>query len=278
MSAAPREFAGLDLSHPRLMGIVNVTPDSFSDGGRHAGAAAAIDHGLALAAAGAAVLDVGGESTRPGAEPVPVEEEVRRVVPVVQALARAGHCVSVDTRRAAVMRAAIDAGARIVNDVTALTGDRDSLDVVAAARVAVVLMHMQGEPRTMQAAPRYDDVVAEVGAYLAARVDACRARGMRDADLCVDPGIGFGKTLEHNIALLRGLPRLRMPGVALLVGVSRKGFIGTLSGIAEPAARVAGSLAAGLAAIDGGADILRVHDVAETRQALDVWRGIGRPV
>lgn len=271
-----RRFAGIALDRPILMGIVNVTPDSFSDGGRHGASAVAVAHAEALAAAGAAILDIGGESTRPGAQPVPVDEECRRVVPVIRALAAAGHLVSVDTRHAPVMREALAAGARIVNDVTALTGDRDSLDVVARGRVAVVLMHMQGEPATMQAAPRYDDVVGEVGAYLAQRVAACRERGLRDEELCVDPGIGFGKTLAHNLALLRALPRLRVAGAAMLVGVSRKGFIGALSAAATPADRLPGSLAAGLAAVEGGADILRVHDVAETRQALDVWRGIRR--
>lgn len=273
-----RRFAGLDLDRPRLMGIVNVTPDSFSDGGRHAEAEAAIAHGRALAAQGASILDVGGESTRPAAAPVPIDEECRRVIPVIRALARDGHLVSVDTRHAAVMREAIAAGARIVNDVTALAGDPESLDVVATSGASVVLMHMQGEPATMQRGPSYVDVVAEVSAFLAARVAACRERGLDDARICVDPGIGFGKTLEHNLALLKALPRLRIGDTALLVGVSRKSFIGRLAGVDRPDERLGGSIAAGLAAIRDGADLLRVHDVGQTRQALDVWRGIGRPV
>jgi dihydropteroate synthase len=274
--AARRVFAGLALDRPRLMGVVNVTPDSFADGGRFLDRAAAIAHGRALAAEGADIVDVGGESTRPGAAPAPVEDELRRVLPVVEALARDGLLVSVDTRRAAVMRAALAAGARIVNDVAALA-DAGALELVARAGAAVVLMHMRGEPATMQADPRYADVVGEVAAFLAARVAACRAAGIGDERLCVDPGIGFGKTVEHNLALLRGLAALRPPGVALLVGASRKGFVARLSAGEPPAARLPGSLAAALAAASRGADILRVHDVAATRQALAVWRAIEPP-
>lgn len=272
--ARPR-FAGLDLGSPRLMGIVNVTPDSFSDGGAHFAADAAIAHGLALRDGGADILDVGGESTRPGAEPVPREEEVRRVVPVVRALADAGGAlVSVDTRNAAVMRAAIDAGAHIVNDVSALEGDPDSLATVAESVASVVLMHMKGEPRTMQAAPRFVHAPSEVYDYLARRIDACTAAGIDVARIAVDPGIGFGKTIAHNLALLEALPMLHGLGCAVLLGVSRKGFLGRLGGGAAAADRASASIAAGLYGLSRGADILRVHDVAETAKAVAVWSGL----
>ena len=270
----PAPFGFVPGRRPLLMGVVNVTPDSFSDGGLFASTEAAIAQGRRLAEEGADILDIGGESTRPGSEPVPEDEELRRVLPVVEALAADGHLVSIDTRRAAVMRAALAAGARIANDVTALAGDPDSLRVVAGAGAAVVLMHMQGEPRTMQRDPRYGDVVAEVAAFLAARVEACVAAGIPRARICVDPGIGFGKTVEHNLALLRGLPALRAEGCALLVGASRKGFIGKLSRGEDASRRLPGSLAVALHAAAAGADILRVHDVAETRQALGIWRAL----
>ena len=271
--AATRRFAGLTLDRVRVMGVVNVTPDSFADGGTFLDPAAAIAHGRALAAAGADIVDVGGESTRPGAVPVSPAEEIARIAPVIEALARDGLLVSVDTRRAAVMRAALAAGARIVNDVAALA-DAGAIALVAGAGASVVLMHMQGEPATMQRAPRYDDVVAEVAAFLAARVAACREVGLDESRICVDPGIGFGKTVAHNLSLLRSLDRLRPPGIALLVGASRKSFIARLSAGEPPAERLPGSLAAALAAAARGADILRVHDVAATRQALAVWRAI----
>jgi len=271
--AATRRFAGLTLDRVRVMGVVNVTPDSFADGGAFLDPAAAIEHGRALADAGADIVDVGGESTRPGAAPVTPAEEIARIAPVIEALARDGLLVSVDTRRAAVMRAALAAGARIVNDVAALA-DAGAIDLVARAGASVVLMHMQGEPATMQRAPRYDDVVAEVAAFLAARVAACRDAGLDESRICVDPGIGFGKTVAHNLALLRSLDRLRPPRIALLVGVSRKSFIARLSAGEPPGERLPGSLAAALAAAARGADILRVHEVAATRQALAVWRAI----
>jgi dihydropteroate synthase len=256
------------------MGVVNATPDSFSDGGRYATATIAIEHGRRLAAEGAQIIDVGGESTRPGATPIDVDEECARVLPVVEALADDGHLVSIDTRRARVMDAALARGARIVNDVTALSGDPDSLRVVARWNAPAILMHMQGDPSTMQAAPCYDDVVAEVRAFLEARVVACVAAGMDPARLCVDPGIGFGKTVGHNVALLRTLAALRVPGCGLLVGASRKSFIGHLSRGEDTSRRLPGSLAAALHAAEAGADILRVHDVAETRQALEIWRAL----
>jgi dihydropteroate synthase len=270
-------FAGLALDRPRIMGIVNATPDSFSDGGDHAESQAAIEHGLALRAAGAEILDVGGESTRPGAAPVALEEELRRTIPVVRALSAAGAIVSIDTRHAMVMRQAIAAGAAIVNDITALDGDVDSLAVVASSRASVVLMHMQGEPGTMQANPVYADAPMEVRDYLAGRISACREAGIAPERIAVDPGIGFGKKSAHNAALLQNLGMLQELGVAVLLGVSRKSFIGRLSRGEGPKQRLPGSLAAGLAGLDRGVQILRVHDAAETRQAVDIWRALAIP-
>jgi dihydropteroate synthase len=273
---APVCFAGIALDEPAVMGILNVTPDSFSDGGDLPDAGFAIERGLAMRAAGAAILDVGGESTRPGSDPVPVAEELRRVVPVVRGLADAGATVSIDTRHATVMHAAIDAGARIVNDVTALSGDPGSLGVVAASDVSVVLMHMQGEPKTMQREPRYGDVVREVRDHLADRIGACEAAGIARARIAIDPGIGFGKTLAHNLRLLRGLEALLALGCPILIGVSRKSFIANAAGEAPPKQRLGGSLAAALAAVEHGARIVRAHDVAETVQALKVWMAVAR--
>jgi dihydropteroate synthase len=274
-SVQPRRFAGLPLDQPRLMGIVNVTPDSFSDGGETADTEAAVARGLAMAAAGADIVDVGGESSRPGALPVAPEVEQARVIPVVARLAASGVRVSVDTRRATVMAAALAAGASIVNDITALTGDPEALPLVARSGASVVLMHMQGEPRTMQQDPRYGDVVGEVRDWLADRVAACRAAGIGAGRIAIDPGIGFGKTVDHNIAILAGLSRLVDVGDAILIGVSRKSFIARLGVDAPPDGRLPGSIAAGLAAIAEGADVLRVHDVAPTRQAVAVFRAIG---
>lgn len=269
-----RRFERFALDAPLVMGIVNATPDSFSDGGDFFDTNAAIAHGLALQAEGADILDIGGESTRPGAAMVPPDEEQRRVVPVIAALAKAGAVVSIDTRNAATMAAALDAGAAIVNDVTALSGDSASLELVARRRVGVVLMHMQGEPQTMQANPTYGDAPAEIAAYLAKRLAACREAGIAPELLCVDPGIGFGKTVAHNAEILANVPTLRALGVAVLIGASRKAFIGALSKAERPKERLPGSLAAALAAVAGGADILRVHDVAATRQALSVWQAV----
>jgi dihydropteroate synthase len=259
---------------PILMGILNVTPDSFSDGGRFLDVDAAVAHAQRMIADGAGIVDVGGESTRPGAEPVSVAEELERVVPVIAALRECGVPVSVDTRHAAVMRAALEAGASMVNDISALTADPDSLAVAAGSGAPVVLMHAQGDPRTMQDAPRYLDVVAEVYAYLEHRIQVCVRAGIAFERLIVDPGIGFGKTLEHNLTLLRNLETFHRLGCPILVGVSRKSFLGRLSGGAPADGRLPGSLAAALAAIRQGVHILRVHDVAETRQALAVWRSI----
>ncbi|MBM3565909.1 MAG: dihydropteroate synthase, partial [Alphaproteobacteria bacterium] len=222
-------FAGLSLVRPLVMGVVNVTPDSFSDGGETARIELAIARGREHMAAGAEIIDIGGESTRPGAASASPEEEYSRVLPVVRALAAAGAVVSIDTRHARIMMAVLDAGARIVNDITALTGDGDSLAVVAGRGASVVLMHMQGEPGTMQDAPHYGDVVAEVLDYLAGRVEACVHAGIPREKIAVDPGIGFGKTVDHNVALLSNLGRFAGLGCAVALGVSRKSFIGRLS-------------------------------------------------
>jgi len=253
------------------MGVVNVTPDSFSDGGLYLDPEAAIAHGLELAEAGAEILDVGGESTRPGADPVGEEEELRRVVPVIRGLR--GSRISVDTSKAAVAAAALDAGAEIVNDVTALRGDPDMAPLCAERGATVVLMHMLGEPRTMQEDPRYEDVVAEVKAFLAERLQAAVAAGIDEERVWLDPGIGFGKTGAHNMELLRRLGDLRELGRPLVVGTSRKSFIGKVDG--SPAdQRLGGTIASSVLAAAEGADVLRVHDVAEVRQALTVATAI----
>ncbi len=267
-------FAGIATATPGLpliMGILNVTPDSFSDGGRHLDARAAIAAGHAMLEAGADILDVGGESTRPGAPPVDSEAETARILPVLRELAKAAP-VSVDTRHASTMRAALDAGAEIVNDVTALRHDPDALPLVAAAGCHVVLMHMPGtDPRAMQELAQYEDVALEVARHLAGRLAACETAGIPRGRIALDPGIGFGKTLAHNLELLDRLPLLLGLGCPMLVGASRKRFVGTLAGVEAPAARTAGSVGAALAATSRGAAILRVHDVVETVQALRVW-------
>ena len=277
--AAPRPaWAGIALDRPRIMAIVNLTPDSFSDGGDLADPAAAIAAGRAMLAAGADIVDIGGESTRPGAAPVSPEEERRRVEPVIRALAQAGAAVSVDTRHAAVMAAALAAGARIVNDVTALTGDPAAPATAARSGAALVLMHMQGEPRTMQREPTYVSAPLEVADYLAGRIAACAAAGIPRERILVDPGIGFGKTLAHNLDILDRLALLHGLGCGVLLGVSRKSSIGRLTGVAEPKERLPGSLAGALYGLAQGVQVVRVHDVAQTRQALAVWQAIaGRP-
>jgi dihydropteroate synthase len=253
-----------------IMAILNVTPDSFYDGGRRLDPGKAIADGIEMAAAGADVIDIGGESTRPGARPVPADEELERVLPVIRALRGAVSIpISIDTTKASVARAALAQGADIVNDISALRFDPDMAGLVAAAKAPVILMHMQGTPRTMQAAPRYDDVVREVGNFLAARIQYAVERGVERDKIVVDPGFGFGKTLEHNLALLRGLPALAALGQPLLAGVSRKTFIGKILGL-EPGERLEGSLAAAVAAVLGGANIIRAHDVKETRRAVRI--------
>ena len=264
----------IDLGRPVVMGVLNVTPDSFSDGGRYCDLAAAMARGEAIAAEGAAILDVGGESTRPGAAPVDAEEEIRRVIPVIERLAATLPIpISIDTRKPAVMRRAITAGASIVNDVGALAAP-GAIEAVGEGGAAACLMHMQGEPGTMQDAPRYHDVVAEVRAFLAARAAACVAAGIPRDRLLVDPGFGFGKSLEHNLALLAGLPLLAADGLPVLAGLSRKRMIGAMTGRGE-GDRLAGSIAAAIVAAGRGARIIRAHDVRETVDALAVVAAAG---
>lgn len=259
----------LSLERPLIMAVVNITPDSFSDGGRYLPLAAAQRHAERLVEEGADILDLGGESSRPGALPVGESEEIDRVLPVLEALQPLGKPISVDTRKAGVMAAAIRAGAAMINDITALT-DPAALAVVADSDAAVCLMHMQGEPQHMQNNPHYDDVVAEVQSYLAARARACRQAGISSQRLVIDPGFGFGKTLPHNLTLLRDLSRFSELGV-VLAGLSRKSMLGAITGRAV-ADRLPASLAAALYAAQQGAKILRVHDVAATRDALLVWQ------
>ncbi len=264
----------LDLTHPRIMGVLNVTPDSFSDGGRLLDARgrpaleAIVAEAGAMLEAGAALLDVGGESTRPGARPVSVAEELDRVIPVVAALQDLATIVSVDTRHAEVARAALDAGAHMINDVSA-GADPAMLELLGGSDAAFALMHMQGQPRTMQEAPRYDNVVDEVRAFLDHRVAACEAAAIGRDRLLLDPGFGFGKTMAHNLRLLAALEAVRVADLPMLVGLSRKSMLGTITGRAVEE-RVAASIAAALLAVERGADIVRVHDVAGTADALKV--------
>jgi dihydropteroate synthase len=260
-----------------VMGIVNVTPDSFTDGGMYLTTDDAVRHGARLVDEGADVLDVGGESTRPGAEPVDVDEELRRVIPVIEGLTEIQQTtpISIDTRKPEVARAALEAGARIVNDVTA-GRDGAMLEAVADTGAGIVLMHMLGEPQTMQDDPRYEDVVAEVHEFLRERIEAAVFAGIAEERVCVDPGIGFGKNVEHNLALLRSVSALRLLGAAVMVGASRKRFIGVLTGAEDPADRLEGSLAAAVLAASLGADVVRVHDVAPTVRALRVADAIVR--
>lgn len=264
----------LKLDRTRVMGIVNVTPDSFSDGGAHDSTEAAIAHALKLVEEGADILDIGGESTRPGAHEVPVEEELQRVIPVISALhTRVQVPISIDTSKPEVMRAAVNAGAGMINDVLALRRE-GALDAAAESGVPVVLMHMLGEPRSMQADPRYDDVVGEVHRFLAERIFACEMAGIDKKRLTVDPGFGFGKTVAHNLELLARLQRFTELGVPVLAGLSRKKTIGELTGREVPAERVHGSVAAHVIAAQNGARIVRVHDVAATVDALKVWEAL----
>lgn len=260
----------LDLTRPRVMGILNVTPDSFSDGGRFDSLSAALAHADTLIAEGADLLDIGGESTRPNAAFVSPQQEMDRVLPVLERLQGCGVPLSLDTRRAEVMRAGLAVGVDLINDIAALEDD-GALDAVAGGQAGICLMHMQGSPGTMQRDPRYDDVVAEVGAYLRQRVDACLAAGIDRARLLADPGFGFGKTLEHNLALLRALPVLEQcAGVPLLIGLSRKTMLGALTGETVAAERLGASVAGAMEAARRGAAVIRVHDVKATRQALQV--------
>ncbi len=265
---------GLPDRRPLIMGVVNVTPDSFSDGGCCLEPAAAIAHGQRLHAEGADIVDVGGESTRPGAAPVPAADEIGRILPVVEALAASGILVSVDSRKAEVMRAAVAAGARMINDVTALRYDPDSLEVAGASGCPVVLMHSQGEPATMQRRPTYVAAALDVYDHLEQRILAWVAAGFDRERLLIDPGIGFGKTVAHNVEVLSRLGLYLGLGTPVLLGVSRKSFIARLAGEAPAAARLPGSLAAALAAVAQGGAVVRVHDVAATRQCLQIWQAL----
>jgi dihydropteroate synthase len=255
---------------PRIMGILNVTPDSFSDGGEWFEFGEAVEHGRALVAEGAAILDVGGESTRPGAAPVPIDEELRRVVPVIRALREAGAQLSVDTAKLTVAEAAVEAGATFVNDVTAFRHEPEIAGFVADRGCDCCLMHMLGEPRTMQDDPRYDDVVDDVRAFLEERAEFALAEGVREERIMVDPGIGFGKTLDHNLELLRRLDEIVALGFPVMVGTSRKSFLGRLTGRDDPHDRIAATVATTVLALERGATVFRVHDVAPTKDALTV--------
>jgi dihydropteroate synthase len=262
------------LDQPHVMGIVNATPDSFSDGGQFADAAAAAEAGAEMGGQGAAIVDVGGESTRPGSKPVWEGDEIERVVPVIRQLALGGAAVSVDTRKADVMAAAIAAGARMINDVSALTYDGRSAGVVAASSVPLVLMHHKGAPESMQEDPRYEDVLVEVYLWLAERIEAAASAGISRDRILIDPGFGFGKNVSHNLELMNGLALFHSLGCPIVVGASRKRTIGALSGEAPANKRLGGSIAFALKAVEQSAQILRVHDVFETVQALKVWRGL----
>jgi dihydropteroate synthase len=270
-SPRPR-LAGLSLARPRIMGIVNVTPDSFSDGGNFYDPSAAIAHGLKLAEEGADILDIGGESTRPGSNAVGLEEELRRVLPAIEGLrAKTDKLISVDTRKAEIMRRAAAAGADILNDVSALTHDPKALEVAADTGLPVILMHAQGDPKTMNDNPQYSDVVLDVFDFLEKRIRACEAAGIPKAKLVADPGIGFGKHLHHNISVLSAMSLYHGLGVPVLLGASRKKLIGQLCNVEASGDRVPGSIAAALSSVAQGVQIVRVHDVAATRQAICVW-------
>jgi dihydropteroate synthase len=262
------------LDQPQVMGIINATPDSFSDGGQFADAASAAAAGADMASQGAAIVDVGGESTRPGAKPVWEGDEIERVRPVIRQLASGGAAVSVDTRKADVMTAALEAGARMINDVSALTYDERTASAIAAAGVPVILMHHKGAPESMQDDPRYDDVLVEVYLWLEERIAAAEAAGIARDKILIDPGFGFGKNVAHNLELMNGLALLHSLGCPIVVGASRKRTIGALSGEAPADRRLGGSIAFALKAVEQGAQIVRVHDVPETVQALKVWRGL----
>jgi dihydropteroate synthase len=257
--------------HPVLMGIVNVTPDSFSDGGQFFDPKMAVAHGLRLVAEGAKILDIGGESTRPGAAPISQEEEQARVIPVLEGLKDCGATLSIDTRNASTMKIALKAGAGMVNDVSALTYDPDSLKIVANSDCLICLMHMKGDPKTMQDAPVYQDVLKEIYDYLARRIDACAKVGVNRSRIIIDPGIGFGKTLDHNLTILNNIDYFDDLGVPVLLGASRKRFIESLCPGTDPKDRLPGSLSACIAAYAKGIRHFRVHDVAETEQALTVY-------
>ncbi|MFT3730143.1 MAG: dihydropteroate synthase [Hyphomicrobium sp.] len=273
LSEPRARLAGLSLDRPRIMGIINVTPDSFSDGGEFQTTRDAVEHGLRLIEEGADILDIGGESTRPQADDVGLNEELRRVIPVVEGLrAKTDAVISVDTRKAEVMRQAARAGADILNDVSAFTHEPDSLEIAADSGLPVIVMHAQGDPKTMNDNPQYDDVVLDVYDYLESRVQACISAGIPKSKIIADPGIGFGKHLHHNVAVMAGLALYHGLGVPILLGASRKKMIGQLCNVDDAKERVPGSLACAIAGVAAGVQIVRVHDVKETKQAIEVWR------
>ena len=264
---------------PIIMGVVNVTPDSFSDGGDCYSPVAAAAHGKRLLREGAQIIDVGGESTRPNADVVSIEEEIKRVVPVIRALKKSSApIISIDTRNAETMRAAIDAGANFINDISGLLNDEQSASVVAESGLPVCIMHMQGVPQTMQDRPHYKNVLDDVMAFFEERLNFCESQGISSDKVILDTGIGFGKTLEHNLSLIKNLKEFHRFGCPLLLGVSRKSFIGAISGEEEPKNRLAGSLATAIYALEAGVQIFRVHDVKETRQAFDVYSAIKQTI
>lgn len=271
---APRApIAGLEMGEPKIMGILNVTPDSFSDGGRINGAAAALGHARSMRVAGADIIDVGGESTRPGAVEVPFEAEIARTAPVIKALSEGMDApISIDTRKRAVAEEAARNGAGLVNDVSGFTFDSGLGDLCAQQGLPICIMHAQGDPQTMQDNPHYESVLLDVYDFLEGRISALEVRGIARENMIVDPGIGFGKRIEHNLALLNGMSLFHGLGCAILLGVSRKGFIRVLGDAEDPQDRAPGSIAAGLAGLAQGVQILRVHDVAETRQAIKLWQ------
>jgi dihydropteroate synthase len=269
--ASPRaDISGLSMAEPQVMGILNVTPDSFSDGGRYIDPESALSQAQSMIREGATIIDVGGESTRPGAAVVPVEEETARVAQVVDTLAKGGVCVSIDTRKAPVAAKSAKLGAKILNDVSAMYYDPAMAEVAAATGLPICLMHAQGTPETMQADPRYDDVVLDVYDYLAERIEVALAAGIKRTQIIVDPGIGFGKTLQHNLALLRRMSIFHSLGSPILLGASRKRFIGEISGAQDAAERMAGSVSVALDGIRQGVQIVRVHDTLHTRQAISL--------
>lgn len=269
-------FCGIDISTPRIMGILNVTPDSFSDGGDHFDLEDAVARAMKMVDEGADIIDIGGESTRPGAEYIPADEEIRRTVPVIEAIRASGLTtpISIDTRKADVARAAIYAGANLFNDVSALSFDPESLATAAELKTRVCIMHATGDPKTMQNEPAYDDVLYEVYEFFQMRIAVCIAAGISADKIMIDPGIGFGKTQAHNLTLLRGIAKFHALDCPILLGVSRKRFIGTIGNEPDPALRTAGSIAVGLAAINQGVQILRVHDIVETKQAIALWLSV----
>ncbi|PCJ02882.1 MAG: dihydropteroate synthase [Alphaproteobacteria bacterium] len=259
---------------PLIMGVVNVTPDSFSDGGAYLAADKAIEHGKLLLKEGADILDIGGESTRPNAETVSIEEEIERILPVIEGLAVHAPYISIDTRNAATMQAAIQVGANIVNDVSGLTHDPDAADIVAQSGLPVCIMHMQGNPKTMQNAPTYENVIDEIMAFFEERLEFCSRRNLGSKSIVLDPGIGFGKTLEYNLLIIKNINKFKVFNCPVLLGVSRKSFINSLCDEPNPAGRIFGSISAALYGLENGVDIFRVHDVKETKQAFTVHRAI----